>query len=133
MINFDAIYPTKIKIIQVAAGFRSSFFLTDSRQINYCGTNGDINKVNTPVKMELGLKVKIKFLFHTFKNIEVADENLFSVVRILTTWNKSFSIFYCTFADIRMIQEKIKNKQKIFSILNTLATKWESDTGDINF
>lgn len=61
--------------------------------------------------------------------MEVADDNSFSPVRILTTWNKSFSLFYCTFADIRMIQEKIKNKQKIISILNTLASKWDSDSG----
>jgi hypothetical protein len=55
------------------------------------------------------------------------DENLFSPVRILSTWCKSFSIFYITFADIRHLAMKL-NKSKINTILNTLASKWETDS-----
>jgi hypothetical protein len=58
----------------------------------------------------------------------VADENSFSVLRILNTWNKSFSIFYCSFGDVRIVANKLKNKPKLNTILNTLCSKWESDS-----
>jgi len=57
LVNFETIYPNRIRIIQISAGFRSSFFLSESRQVIYCGTNGDLNYNNLPLKMELGIKV----------------------------------------------------------------------------
>jgi hypothetical protein len=49
-------------------------------------------------------------------------------MRILSTWNKSFSVFYCTFGDVRVLYSKIKNKHKLNTIVNTLAAKWECDS-----
>ena len=48
----------------------------------------------------------------------MADENSFAPVRILTTWNKAFSVFYTTVADVRGLYVKLNNKQKINFALN---------------
>lgn len=62
---------------------------------------------------------------------EIADDNSFAVVRIMSTWSKAFSLIYASVADIRLVNSKLKNKQKMNTILNTLASKWDTDTGII--
>lgn len=62
------------------------------------------------------------------KTPEIADDNSFAVVRILNAWNKSFSVFYASIADVRVLNVKLKNKHKLLNILNTFASKWDTDT-----
>ena len=50
MTTFDNIYPFRIKIIQVAAGFRSSFFMTENRLILYAGIIGGGSASKLPNK-----------------------------------------------------------------------------------
>lgn len=46
----------------------------------------------------------------------------------MTSWNRSFSLFYISFADIKQIQSTYKNTHKINVIINQLAEKWLSDS-----
>ena len=57
VVNFDNLYPNRVKIIQIAAGFRSTFFFTENRQILSCGTNGSQTKANLCVKFDLKVNV----------------------------------------------------------------------------
>ena len=65
--DFDKI-PNKIKICQISAGFRSSFFLTETRQLFCCGTLFDFAKKKSPVKFNLKSKV-----FNFFKVYKVCN------------------------------------------------------------
>jgi hypothetical protein len=66
-----------------------------------------------------------------FKTPEVSDDSEFSVAKIMTAWNRVFSIFYCTFCDVRILTDKLKHKSKVNTIINTLANKWETDSSKI--
>ena len=52
-------------------------------------------------------------------------------MRLLSCWNRGFSIFYVTFADIRETTEKIKNKNVVDEILYKLSKNWLNDDVDI--
>lgn len=58
-------FPQRTKIIQVAAGFRSSYFLTETRKIVCCGTTGDI--VNAFLPVHFNLKIKVSRVLKAFK------------------------------------------------------------------
>ncbi len=64
----------------------------------------------------------MKYLY-LIKFPELKNENEYSVVRIMNTWNKSFSVFYVTIADSR----SVKNLKgiKLNNVLNSLAFKWD--------
>jgi hypothetical protein len=51
----------------------------------------------------------------------------------MNAWNKTFSIFYASVADIRLINSKLKNKQKLNTILNTLAGKWDNELSKLKY
>ena len=57
IVSFDHLYPNRVKIIQIATGFRSSFFFTENRQILVCGTNGSQTKSNLSAKFDLKIQV----------------------------------------------------------------------------
>ena len=101
------------KVYQVSAGFRSTFFLLENRKIYACGCNGTISMEKTPIMFDIIDKVP-----------EMSLEQNYSVVRIMNTWNKSFSIFYATIADSSNL--KI-SPVKLNNILNQLAYKWDYD------
>ena len=105
------------RIIQIAAGFRSSFFMNEKRQIYYCGIVDKDNMSKIPKRFRIGIKSK-----------EIEDDSSFSPVRILTTWSRNMSIFYATVADVRRLKWKIENCSKIGKILTTLAIKWNNDS-----
>ena len=110
-------YNEIIQIIQVTAGFRSTFFLGFNRSIYYCGKiNEKKNCVKIPKKFNL-----------MEKNQEISNENEFSVVKIWCTFSLYKSIFYASIADIRNISTKFKSKQKIKEILNILSINWLND------
>ena len=102
-----------MKIIQVSAGFRSTFFLTENRKVFACGCNGTISMEKKPILFDIVDKVP-----------EMSLEQNYSVVRINNTWCKSFSIFYATVADTTTMK---CSPVKINNILNNLASKWNND------
>ena len=102
-----------MKVFQISAGFRCTFFLCENRKVYCCGCNGTISMEKIPVLFDIIDKVP-----------EMAIESNYSVVRILNTWNKSFSVFYCTIADSSNM--KI-NPVKLNGILNKLSAKWENN------
>ena len=102
-----------MKIIQVSAGFRSTFFLTENRKVFACGCNGTISMEKKPILFDIVDKVP-----------EMSLEQNYSVVRINNTWCKSFSIFYATVADTTTMKV---SPVRINNILNNLASKWNND------
>lgn len=108
------------KILQISAGFRASFFLNEKREIFYCGIVDKDNRSKIPKKFEIAKKSK-----------EISNENSFTPVRILCSWNQNMSIFYATIADIRSLKNKIDNVSKIGKILNTLVSKWNNESSNI--
>ena len=102
-----------MKIIQVSAGFRCTFFLNENRKVYSCGCNGTISMEKTPILFDIVDKVP-----------EMSLEQNYSVVRINNTWCKSFSIFYATVADTTTLK---MSPVRISSILNNLASKWNND------
>ena len=102
-----------MKVFQISAGFRCTFFLCENRKVYACGCNGTISMEKIPVLFDIIDKVP-----------EMAIESNYSIVRIMNCWNKSFSLFYCTIADSSNM--KI-NPVKLNGILNKLAAKWENN------
>ena len=106
----------RIKIIQITAGFRSSFFLSNKGVIYYTGILNNEEKSMVPK------------LFDLFKkNGDVCDERGFLPVKIWTAYSRNKTIFYATFADIRNLYNKFNNIEKIKNIAFTLAEKWVSN------
>ena len=105
----------RIKIIQIAAGFRSSFFLSNKGSIFYTGVINNEEKTMTPK------------IFELIKGDEKSNEKDFLPVKIRTTYSRSKTIFYASFADIRNLKSKFYNVEKIKNIINTLAEKWIDD------
>ncbi len=97
----------------MSAGFRSSCFLTESRRIIWCGSSGDIDRQSTPV--ELLYKLKLPELF-SYDNHHI--------IKLRHTWSKSMSVMYAIIAETRPLNTKLKNPQKMISILNSLSNKW---------
>ena len=112
----------KEKIIQISTGFRSSFFLTNKREIYFSGILNQNNCSNLPKKIYL-----------KDNNLEIENEKEFGIVRILCSFNRNFSIFYCSVADVRNLKEKFYNYNKVNDILNCLAEKWNDDKSILYF
>ena len=108
------------KILQISAGFRASFFLNEKREIFFCGVVDKDNRSKIPKKFEIGKKSR-----------EISNENSFTPVRILSSWNQNMSIFYATIADIRSLKNKIDNVSKIGKILSTLVSKWNNESSKL--
>ena len=102
-----------MKILQVSAGFRSTFFLSENRKVYACGCNGTISMEKKPILFDIVDKVP-----------EMSLEQNYSIVRINNTWCKSFSIFYATVADTTTMKV---SPVRINNILNNLASKWIND------
>ena len=115
----------KNKIIQICAGFRSSFILNDNNKIFYFGVLNRNKKNITGEKEEIYIEDK---------NYEYSNKNCFIPIKINARWNTLFSLFYVNFADIRNFSCKIeynnkKNEDKnIQEILKIVSTKWLNDS-----
>ena len=112
------------KIIQVAAGFRSSFIMNDNNEIYFFGVLNR-NKKNITGDAEQ--------IFIEEKNNEYGNKSHFVPVKINSTWNKQLSLFYVTFADIRNFSCNIEYKNKIQNenikeIIKKLSSKWLNDS-----
>ena len=122
----NIIYPINIniekyiindKVIQINCGFRSSIFFTENRNIFYSGILDKENKSFFPKKFIVKNKLN-----------EISDEYKFCHVKIQVTWNKNASIFYITFADIRLVYNKLKNINKVWKIIGQLSKNWKDDS-----
>ena len=117
-LNYDK---NKKKIVQISAGFRSSFLLDENHEIYFFGILNK-NKKNNGDNMEK--------IYLEEKNNEFSNKNEFIPVKINAKWNKLFSLLYINFADIRNISVKIEElnqkykNMKIKYILNTISSKW---------
>ena len=107
------IFPIE-KIIQIQAGFRSSIFLTENRNIYYTGVLDKDNMSTIPTKFNVKTK-----------SPEICVENKFHIVRILTSWSKNASIFYVTVADIRRFNSQ--NINKLNKVIDVLAKNWRDE------
>ena len=107
---------TKHKIIQIAAGYRSSFYMTDKRDIYYSGFVSETKHTHGIEKFNINEKT-----------IDIANESEYGIVRIMCTFSRYISIFYATVADIRGLYDKVGNQIKVNEILNTLSEKWTND------
>ena len=107
------IFPIE-KVIQIQAGFRSSIFLTENRNIYYTGVLDKDNKSNFPTKFNIKIK-----------SHEICVENKFHIVRIMTSWSKNASIFYATVADIRRFNSQKINK--LNKVIDVLAKNWKDE------
>ena len=109
------------KIIQISAGFRNSFIMNDKHEIFYFGVLNR-NKKNISGNGEQ--------IFIEEKNNEYGNKSDFVPVKINNAWNKSFSLFYVTFADIRNISSNIEYNNKKYenknlkNILATISSNW---------
>ena len=102
------------KIYQIAAGFRSTLFMCENRKIYACGCNSKFTMEKSPILFDV---------IDKFPEISL-DENL-SIIKIVTTWNKCFSIIYAIIADYTSINE---SKPKINFTLNWIASNWDYDS-----
>ena len=103
----------KQNFLQVSAGLRTSTFLSEDRKIFWCGTNGDITGQNVP--LEFDYKEKIPEIF-SYDNHQI--------IKLQHTWCNSKSVFYAIVTDASLLKSKMKNPQKMKSILNSLSSEW---------
>ncbi|KRX03464.1 Regulator of chromosome condensation 1/beta-lactamase-inhibitor protein II [Pseudocohnilembus persalinus] len=103
-------FAAREKALQVVAGYRASYVLTQSRKIHFFGTNGRSQIQSNPVQIQV-------------ENIsDNLASSLYEIVKINCTWSRHLSVFYCTFAntgDVFKKQQLIKQK-----VLNKLSQTW---------
>lgn len=102
-----------MKVYQIAAGYRSTYILASNFKIYMCGCNGTSPAKSSPVYFDPGEKIP-----------EMKMRTKYSIVRIMTAWNKSFSVFYATIIDKSLIND---SENKIDFILNKLAYSWNDE------
>ena len=113
--NLNDIKYSKVQsnFLQVSCGFRATVFLTESRQLYWCGTCGDIQQQLEPIEFLYNLK--IPEIFSYFNHV---------IVKINHTWSKTMSILYATVAEIGPLKHKLNNPNKLNKILNNLTNRW---------
>ena len=103
----------KFNFLQVSCGFRSTVFLTETRQLYWCGTCGDIQQQLEPIEFLYNIKIPELFSY---------DNHV--IVKINHTWCKTMSILYATVAEVGPLRHKLNNPNKLTKILNSLTNKW---------
>lgn len=119
---FNDIQFSKItnNILQVSCGFRSTVYLTETRQLFWSGTAGDIQQQDTPIEFEYQNKIPELFSYENHH-----------IIKINHSWSKSMSILYATIAETAPLKVKINNPNKLKIILNHLTTKWISNDSKV--
>ena len=112
---FNDIKFSKMKnnILQVSCGFRCTVFLTETRQIFWCGTCGDIQQQDTPIEFYYQNKIPELFSFDNHQ-----------IVKINHTFSKCMSILYATVAETAPLKLKLNNPNKVNMMLNNLTNTW---------
>ena len=113
--NLNDIKYSKVKsnFLQVSCGFRSTVFLTETRQLYWCGTCGDIQQQLEPIEFLYNIKIPELFSY---------DNHV--IVKINHTWSKTMSILYATVAEVGPLKHKLNNPNKIDKMLNSLTNRW---------
>ena len=113
--NLNDIKYSKVNsnFLQVSCGFRSTVFLTETRQLYWCGTCGDIQQQLEPIEFLYNIKIPELFSYDNH-----------AIVKINHTWSKTMSILYATVAEVGPLKHKLNNPNKINKILNSLTNKW---------
>lgn len=106
----------KTNMLQVSCGFRSTVFLTETRQLFWCGTCGDIQQQLEPIEFLYNMKVPELFSYDNHQ-----------IVKINHTWSKTMSILYATVAETGPLKYKLNNPPKLTKILNSLTNKWTNN------
>ena len=99
--------------LQVSCGFRCTVFLTETRQLYWCGSCGDIQQQLEPIEFLYNLKCPELFTY---------DNHI--IIKINHTWSKTMSILYATVAEVGPLKHKLNNPNKLNKILNSLTNKW---------
>lgn len=103
----------KFNFLQVSCGFRSTVFLTETRQLYWCGTCGDIQQQLEPIEFLYNIKIPELFSY---------DNHV--IIKINHTWSKTMSILYATVAEVGPLSHKLNNPNKLNKILNNLTNRW---------
>jgi alpha-tubulin suppressor-like RCC1 family protein len=113
--NLNDIKYSKVNsnFLQVSCGFRSTVFLTETRQLYWCGTCGDIQQQLEPIEFLYNIKIPELFSY---------DNHV--IVKINHTWSKTMSILYATVAEVGPLKHKLNNPNKMNKLLNSLTNKW---------
>jgi len=102
------------KAIQVMAGFANSMILMDDKKIYWFGKNGAMKDCMSPKEINLEQRIK------EFNGRDILP------VRIIAQWNKSSSMLFATFADLRTVN--LMNLDMQNKILNNLISKWQNES-----
>lgn len=105
---------TKLKCIQIAAGWGMSFIMLENRKIYSSG--GKTNYFTEANASEL---------FAEFSNTEE-----YGIVKISSAWSRMFSLTLGTFADVRSLQTPLV---KLQNQLNFIASRWEKNTCVVDY
>jgi alpha-tubulin suppressor-like RCC1 family protein len=100
-------------IIQVSCGFRSTVFLTESRQLFWCGSCGDISQQDVPIEFDYVSKVPELFGYDSHH-----------IIKVNHSWSRVMSVLYATVAETAPLKFKLNNPNKLKMMLNTLTNKW---------
>ncbi|MCQ2816747.1 MAG: hypothetical protein MJ252_05715 [archaeon] len=113
--NLNEIKMSKVSntVLQVSCGFRCTCFLTDNRQIFWCGTSGDIRRQDTPIEFDYATKIP-----------ELFSVGNHEIIKINHTWSRTMSVMYATVAETAPLKLKLKNNIKMNFLLSSLTTKW---------
>jgi alpha-tubulin suppressor-like RCC1 family protein len=103
----------KSKVLQVAAGWRHSVLMLDSRKLMWFGSNGDIKM--QPVPRSVNLASRLPEFF--------SQANQFSIIKVTCSWSRSISATMITIADLRYLNIP---HQKLQNALSLLSSKWTS-------
>ena len=87
-------------------------FLTETRQIFWCGTNGDIKQQN-----------KIKEFFYVLKIPDLFKNEFHEIIKLNHSFCRTSSILYATVAEVGPLKKKLNNPNKLNTLLNNLTLK----------
>ena len=98
------------KINHIAAGFCSSYFMTDELKLYVSGGNSNYQE---PILIN-----------YEERNPELVEGIKHPLIKIHSTWSKTYSVIYGTFADLRTFKEC--DYKKISNVVATLSSNWNS-------
>ena len=130
-LDFSYCYSNRIKVLQVAAGYRCSYFLSDQCNINnvlFCGYNN--KELNYDYRDNIINKSKHIVILNTeINNPELfidSEYKRFNVLKIECVWNKQISLLYSIIGDTfeYIVNKSIANKKDTLNMIKYITSKW---------